>query len=105
MYNLVLFFLESCGKINILNLIMFLEELCTTMKKKNTKEMKKTDLKKQKKIIKKKASQLATTLNWLDVEAIENNLDEIVEHLNEQDNIEKYLRKNNELVKKYYLKK
>ena len=35
--------------------------------------MKKTDLKKQKKIIKKKASQLATTLNWLDVEAIENN--------------------------------
>ena len=40
-----------------------------------------------------------------DFRYLENNLDEIVEHLNEQDNIEKYLRKNNELVKKYYLKK
>ena len=40
-----------------------------------------------------------------DFRYLENNLDEIVEHLNEQDNIEKYLRKNNELVKRYYLKK
>ena len=40
-----------------------------------------------------------------DFRYLENNLEEIVDHLNEQDSIEKYIRKNNEIVKKYCLKK
>ena len=40
-----------------------------------------------------------------DFRFLENNLEEIIEHLNEQELIEKYIDRNNDLVKKYYLKK
>ncbi len=40
-----------------------------------------------------------------DFRYLENNFDEIIEHLNEQNFLDKYIEKNNALVKKYYLKK
>ncbi len=40
-----------------------------------------------------------------DFRYLENNFDEIIEHLNEQNFLEKYIKKNNTLVKKYYLKR
>lgn len=40
-----------------------------------------------------------------DFRYLENNFDEIIEHLNEQNFLDKYIEKNNTLVKKYYLKR
>ena len=40
-----------------------------------------------------------------DFRYLENNIDEVIGHLNEQNFLSKYIEKNNSLVKKYYLKR
>ncbi len=40
-----------------------------------------------------------------DFRYLENNIDEVIGHLNEQNFLSKYIKKNNSLVKKYYLKR
>lgn len=40
-----------------------------------------------------------------DFRYLENNFDEVLEHLNEQNLLDKYIKNNNSLVKQYYLKK
>ena len=45
------------------------------------------------------------SFNKDDFKYLENNFDEIIEHLNEQNFLDKYIDKNNSLVRKYYLKR
>ena len=45
------------------------------------------------------------SFNKDDFRYLENNFDEIIEHLNEQNFLDKYIENNNALVKKYYLKR
>lgn len=45
------------------------------------------------------------SFNKNDFRYLENNFDEVIEHLNERNSLDKYIEKNNALVKKYYLKR